>query len=141
REHGLVGTIAAGDALPRDPLLACGPAPESDVHDLDAAAPGREPRFHDLRGGVVRTDLRPERDAVAEGGHAPETLGLLHRPRAVAQAVSVELLPRRPADRLRLHRVELAGHLLRPVPDVVGHGRVRVALRLEEPGRPFERGE
>src|SRR5262249_62116593 len=71
-----------------------------------------------------------------------EARRLLDRVRAVAEAVAVDLLPRRPADRLRADDVEVAAvHLLLPVPDVVGDRRGRGPLGLEEPGPGLERAQ
>ena len=138
REHRLVGAVVARDALPGDALLAGGPAPERDAHHLGAPALRGVARFEQLRVRLPRRQLGPERHAVAEERDAHVALGLLARPRAVAQPVAVELLPGRPADAVGLHHVEAARHLVVPVPDVVGHLGPRRPLPLDEPRAAFE---
>ena len=93
--------------------------------------------------GYACSGLRPsaERDAVAEDGHAPHEVGLLVRAGAVAQAVGVELLPRRPAGGVGLHHVEAAGHLVVPVPDVVGDARPGRLPPLDETRPTLQRQE
>ena len=98
-------------------------------------------RVSSTRGNASsRPDLRAERHAVPEHRDAADEVGLLVGPRAVAQAVPVELLPRRPARGVRLHHVEAARHLLVPVPDVVGDLRARGAPPLHEPRRALDEG-
>ena len=82
------GRYGARDPLPRDPLLPRRPAPERDVHHLGAPALGREARLEQLRIGLLRRELGPERHAVPEDRDPRHALGLLPRPRAVAQAVA-----------------------------------------------------
>ena len=138
REDHLVRVVGPRDALPGGALLARGPAPQGHVHHLDAAPLGTKARLEPLRVGLVRPDLRPERHAVAEDRDPPEALGLLARPRPVAQAVAVELLPGRPPHPVGLHDVEAARHLVVPVPDVVGHLAPRRARLLQQARRALE---
>ncbi len=95
-------------------------------------------RLQQARERLLGPELRAERDAVPEHRHPPDEVGLLVRPRAVAQAVAVELLPGRPADRLGLHHVEAARHLVVPVPDVVGHLGPRRPPALQQAGAALQ---
>ena len=137
-ENRLVGVVLPRDALPGDLLLPGGPAPERDVHHLDPPPLRAEPGFEPLRVRLFRTDLRPERHAVPEDRDPPIPLGLLVCSRPVPETVAVELLPGRPARRVRLHHVEAARHHVVPVPDVVGDLLSRRARPLQQAGAPLE---
>ncbi len=81
-EDRLVRPVLPRDALPGDPLLPGGPAPERDVHHLDPPSLRAEPGLEPLRVRLLRPDLGPERHAV------PEDRDAAVRPRASRASAS-----------------------------------------------------
>jgi hypothetical protein len=140
-QHDGVRAIAAGDALVGVALLPRGPSGQGDAQHLHS----RPARVHEVLQGLgPRLGAReavPERDAVAEAGHAIRPRRLLDGMGAVAQAVAVEVLAERPAHRLRLHDVEIALPLRLPIEAARVRERARPRRRLEPACEPLAGAE